>query len=164
MCQSQKAINNVLDCFQGRHDKCRQNSLVCTAHLASYNTKHLPYGKHIAIEEADIFKIQSILDKIFSIENNQKFSRLSTTNKCESLHNQVFTFAPKNTVWSRNFTGLCHSAAHASSVGKGRSALIIARAIGISVGKNDPLFRQMMLFDKNHQYNALRKSSFFVQT
>jgi hypothetical protein len=45
----------------------------------------------------DIVKLNGIIEKHFSETELSKISRLSTTNKCESLHHKVFTFAPKST-------------------------------------------------------------------
>jgi hypothetical protein len=40
----------------------------------------------------DIVKLNGIIEKHFSETELSKISRLSTTNKCESLHHKVFTF------------------------------------------------------------------------
>ena len=130
--ESQATIKNIMPCFSGRHLNCRTHSLVCTAHLESYNTSFLPYGKHIQLNNVDTCKIEAILQKNFSQENLEKISRLSTTNQSESLHHRVFTYAPKSIIWSRNFSGLCHSAVHSATFGTGKSSLIIASAIGIN--------------------------------
>lgn len=43
------------------------------------------------------------------VKTYQKIFKLSSSNECESLHQRVFTYAPKNTTWARNLTALCHS-------------------------------------------------------
>lgn len=43
------------------------------------------------------------------VKTYQKIYKLSSSNECESLHQRVFTYAPKNTTWARNLTALCHS-------------------------------------------------------
>lgn len=138
---SKTAINNILHCFQGQHTMCRSRSMVCCAHLASYSTKFLPYGKHLQLSMSDINKLQAKMDTLCSQENLKQMSKLSTTNKAESLHHRVFTYAPKNTVWSRNFSGLCNSAAHSSSLGSGQSTIYLAKHIGIKVKSQDPFYR-----------------------
>jgi len=90
---------------------------------------------------SDINKLQAKMDTLCSQENLKQMSKLSTTNKAESLHHRVFTYAPKNTVWSRNFSGLCNSAAHSSSLGSGQSTIYLAKHIGIKVKSQDPFYR-----------------------
>lgn len=104
-------------------------------------------------------KIEAILQKNFSWENLEKISRLSTTNQSESLHHRVFTCAPKSTIWSRNFSGLCHSAVHSATFGTGQSSLIIASAIDINYKVTDPIGKEMLKIDANTSYHSLRKRS-----
>ena len=110
--QNEAIIANILPCFSGKHQNCKKQSLVCTAHLDSYSTSFLPYGKHIQLNYIDMLHLRGVLQKNFSHANLEKKSHLSTTNRSESLHHKVFNYmyAPKCTIWSRNFTGLCHSA------------------------------------------------------
>jgi hypothetical protein len=37
-----------------------KDSLVCNAHLQTYSTKHLPYGKHLELNRNDIVKLNGI--------------------------------------------------------------------------------------------------------
>ena len=154
------AVKNILHCFSGNHINCIRNSMVCNAHLLdSYTTNHLPYNKHLELNKTDMLQLQRVLDSDFSRENLRKISRLSTTNRSESLHHRVFTYAPKCTVWSRNFTGLCHSAVHSSSVGTGQSSLSLAARVGIRFKYTDPLFKHMKALDATNSYHLKRKSS-----
>ena len=154
----QTAINNILSCFSGNHDNCREHSLVCLAHLPQlYKTDHLPYGKHIELNQKDISQLNAVLDKTFSRDDLRKVSRLPTTNGSECLHHMVFTYAPKSTIWSRNFAGLCHSAVHSNSLGAGKSSLAIASSIGIKYKANDPICTQMRKLDATRAYHSLRR-------
>ena len=113
--RAKSAIYNIINCFQNKHSKCRQMSLVCCAHLAFYIPKFLPYGKHLELDATDVDKIKCQITKDFSESKLKEICSLKTTNKTESLHHRVFTYAPKCTLWSRNFTGLCHSAVHSAT-------------------------------------------------
>ena len=157
--ESDASIKNIIPCFSGNHENCRVHSLVCTAHLESYSPNFLPYCKHIQFNDADSCQMKAILQKYFSRQNLEKISRLSTTNQSESLHHRVFTYAPKSTIWSRNFSGLCHSAVHSATFGTGKSSLIIASAIGIKYKLTDPICRQMLRIDAKTSYHSLRKRS-----
>lgn len=128
---AQLAIRNIFPCLSGNHSNCRKYSVVCSAHLDSYNTNFLPYNKHIQLNRIDMLQLQAVLQGDFSRENLEKNSRLSTTNRSESLHHGVFTYAPKCTIWSRNFTSLCHSAVHSSTLGTGKSSLFLAKKVCI---------------------------------
>lgn len=154
-----RAIENIVSCFRNDHEKCRQVSQVCTAHLSSYNSNHLPYGKHLQLNAKDIQNIKCILNKNFSACELHKICRLKTTNQCESLHNKVFTFAPKNTIWTRNFSGLCHSAVHSASHGNGNACVMLAKAIGLKYKTNDPFIKQMRSMDQTSKYHSMRKKS-----
>ena len=156
---SEDAIANILPCFSGKHGSCRQISMVCTAHLESYNTSFLPYGKHIELNNTDMLRLTKMLQEDFSTTNLEKISRLSNTNRSESLNHRVFTYAPKSTIWSWNFTGLCHSAVHSSTLGNGKSSLLIASSLGIKYKISDPIFKQMLKIDSNFRYHTARKQS-----
>ena len=154
-----KSIENIMACFANDHQNCRHASLTCTAHLDRYCASHLPYGRHLELNQSDINKLKLIITKHFSKAELPKIARLSTTNKCESLHQKVFTYAPKNTIWTRNFTGLCHSAIHAASVGNGKSCIILARTIGLKYKRTDPFISQMLKVDRMNRYFAQRKKT-----
>lgn len=153
------AIKNVIPCFSGRHQKCRENSMVCCAHLAKYSPKFLPYGKHLSLCREDEQNLMLSLKKSLSLDILSKLSRLLNTNQSESMHRRAFTYAPKSNLWSRNFESLCHSALHSSTFGTGKSLLLLARARGLKFSKNDPIFRQMMKKDIKAQYHKTRKQS-----
>ena len=157
--RGRRAVENVIPCFANDHRNCRRDSIVCSAHLSMYNTSHLPYARHLELNQNDIIKLKSVLAKNFTNSEIQKISRLSTTNKCESLHSKVFSFAPKNTIWTRNFEGLCHSAVHSSSLGNGKSCILLASAIGLKYRKTDPFIKNMKLRDKTGEYHTLRKTT-----
>ena len=91
----------------------------------------------------DILKLNGIIEKHFSETELSKISRLSTTNKCESLHQNMFTFAPKSTIYTRNFAGLCHSAVHSSSLGNGITCINLTKIIGLKYKRTDPFIQQM---------------------
>ena len=97
-----------------------------------------------------------IIEKHFSETELSKISRLSTTNKCESLHHKVFTFAPKSTIYTRNFAGLCHSAVHSSSLGNGLTCINLAKIIGLKYKRRDPFIQRMKKIDTNNRRNAIR--------
>ena len=153
------AVKNILPCFSGNHINCRQNSMVCKAYCISYNTNFLPYNKHLELNCADMARLQTLIENDFSRANLQSICRLSNTNRSESLHHMAFTYAPKCTVWSRNFTGLCHSAVHSSTLGCGQSSLSLATETGIRYKSTDPFFKQMKKLDSIRKYHSQRKSS-----
>ncbi|KAK3105046.1 hypothetical protein FSP39_016009 [Pinctada imbricata] len=49
--RSSYALRNIVSCFCGNHTMCSQRSLVCRAHLKSYNTAHLPLGQHLTLTD-----------------------------------------------------------------------------------------------------------------
>ena len=157
--QALLAVKNILTCFSDNHINCRKHSMVCKAHCISYNTNFLPYNKHLELNSADMAHLQTLLESDFSAENLRRICRLSNTNQSESLHHRAFTYAPKSTVWSRNFTGLCHSAVHSSTLGCGQSALSLAAKSGIRFKSTDPFFKQMKKLDSINRYHAQRKCS-----
>ena len=127
--------------------------------MATYSPKFLPYGKHLDLISEDEIKLKAILEKSLSLEILHKISRLLNTNKSESLHHRVFTYAPKNSIWSRNFPALCHSAVHSATFGTGRSALLIAKAIGLKYSKMDPIFQHMAKRDDSDRYHLALKQT-----
>lgn len=157
-------ITNILNCFQGKHTECRKKSMVCEAHLSTYNTKFLPYGKHIMLSATDIDKIDRVLSKYLSPECLKDMARLKNTNQCESIHSQLFRCAPKHTVWSRNFTGLCHSVAHSASLGTGTSLLKTVQVLGLPVSREDPFYLHMSKVDSATRFHGRRQASLKYKT
>ena len=153
-------VENIIQCIQGKHTDCREKSMVCEAHMPSYSTKSLPYGKHITLSSVDIDKISSVVSKYVSPDCLKEMARLSTTNQCESLHSQLFRCAPKHTGWSRNFTGLCHSVTHSASLGTGASMLKTAQLLGLPVSKRDPFYQFATKLDMESRYHGRRQASF----
>ncbi len=136
-----------------------QFSMVCKAHLQSYSTSYLPYERHLTLSREDIAKIHCTIQKYLSMECLKKISKLSATNRTESMHNRVFTYALKHNNWSRNWQALCHSAVHSASLGTGRSILKIAKSIGIKVQQHSPFCKSMMKLDRQNQYFRQRQMS-----
>ena len=93
------------------------------------------------------------------MEPVEKVCRLSTSNQSVSLHYHVFSYAPKSTIWSQNFTDLCHSAVHSSTFGTGRSSLAIASGIGIKYKATYLMYKQMLKIDANTDCHSQRKRS-----
>ena len=89
----------------------------------------------------------------------REMARLSNTSQCESLHGQVFRYAPKHTVWSRNFTGLCHSVAHSARLGTGESLMKIAAGLGLPILQEDPFCVHMKNLDSVSRFHARVKST-----
>ena len=156
---AESAVLNVLPCFSGRHDNCKKTSFTCTAHLPGYSTKFLPYGKHLDLDYADLDSIQSVICKHFRREGLQKVCQLSTTNKWENLHQRVFTYAPKNTTWARNFTAMCHSAVHSASHGSGQSVVLLAKEVGLKWKTSGPFHKHMVKRDQQSRYHRQRKQT-----
>ena len=67
-------VQNIISCFANDHRNCRIYSLVCNAHLQTYSTKHLPYGKHLELNMNDIVKLNGIIEKHFSETELSKIS------------------------------------------------------------------------------------------
>jgi hypothetical protein len=155
---SSNAIENIIPCFSNNHRHCREKSLVCLAHLSVYTPTFLPYGEHLELCGEDKKTLSAILNKSLSLEKLRKISRLLTTNKCESLHHRIFSIAPKNTIWSRKFEGLTHSAIHSSIFGTGKSILKFAASIGMKFSKFDPIYKHMIARDKKTENDKKRKS------
>ena len=150
--KARSSILNVLPCFSNKHKECRKISLICNAHLDRYNLKYLPYNRHLNLNAIDYNKIKCLTSSTFSEENLKRLYGFRNTNKAEALHHKVYTVAPKSTVWSRNFSGLCHSSVHSSTHKIGKSTLLIAKAIGIKYAANDPFSLYMNKADKLFEY------------
>ncbi len=154
---AQSSMSNIIPCFQGSHSHCRAMSMVCNAHLSQHSTKHLPYGQYVKLGNEDIDKLKAVLLKYTNVDSLKTMARLRTTNQCESMHSRVFRYAPKHTVWSRNFIGMCHSAVHSASLGNGRSLIQTAMSIGLPVNNTDPFSQYMSHIDRKAKYHAKRQ-------
>ena len=88
-------LENIIG-FQGRHGECRQRSMVCEAHLPSYTTHSLPYVQQIKLSTEDIDKIKTVLRKYLGTDCLKEIVKLSNINQYESIHNQLFRWAPNH--------------------------------------------------------------------
>jgi hypothetical protein len=107
----------------------------------------------------DGVKLNGIIEKHFSETELSKNSALSTTNKCESLHHKVFTFAPTSNIYTRNFAGLCHSAVHSSSLGNGLACIDLATIIELKYKRTNRLIQHMKNIDTINRRNFTRKKT-----
>lgn len=153
------AMRNIIPCFSGRHAKCRNVSSVCNHHLAGYHTGYLPLSKHLNLTKENEEKLQATINNVLSEEELRRMVTLKTTNKCENLHGKLFTYAPKNTCWSRNFIGLGHSAVHSAILGNGRSTITLAKRIGLKYSNMSPMTSFLQDVDINTKYHRIYKSS-----
>ena len=158
------SIQNILSCFHNDHAACLSASRVCHAHLNTYNTNYLPYNKHLDLNQTDKITIQNILDKSFSFANLSKLSRGHHTNKSENLHHRVFTYAPKNTTYSRNFSGLCHSAMLSQTFGTWRSIHLFNKQLGLTNQISSPFHQHMVKQTLKSDRDHTRQSSLPAKT
>ena len=158
--RAENAITNVLDCFHGNHSNCRKVSAVCISHLKTYKMTYLPYGQYMKLSTKDREIISKVISQYCGAKQLKETENLFNTNKCENLHSRLFSIAPKSTVWSRNFPGLCHAASLGASIGRGISLLLIAQHVGLEIGVNDPIYKYAKNCEKISMYHANRKRSF----
>lgn len=160
--RSTKALENIVPCFADSHVACSKQSTVCQHHLVhygKYSVKHLPYGQHLTLSKDDQTTLKDAIMNTFNTETLRSVKELYSTNQCESMHSTIFNYAPKFTCWTRNFSGLCHSATHSRTLGRGRATLILARAVGINVKKNSQMYMNLNRIDQKSQYHSRRKKS-----
>ena len=158
--RARQATENIIPCFSGRHAKCREVSLVCCHHLDHYHTRYLPLSQHLALTKDNEEKLQKTITDLLSEEELRRLTMLRTTNKCESLHSKLFTYAPKNTCWSRNFVGLGHSAVHSASTGNGRSTVVLAKRIGLKyTRRRSQMTSFLQALDDKSLYHKMYKST-----
>jgi len=157
--KAKSSIDNIVNCFQNNHVHCRYKSLACRAHLDGFKPRYLPYGKHINLNAADINQMKTIINTSFCPESLKKIRHLYTTNRSETMHHRLFTYAPKGNIWSRNFDGLCHSAAHSATHGTGSSSLLLARSLGLKYSVHDPFLKEMRKRDMQSSYDNRYKKS-----
>jgi hypothetical protein len=153
------AVGNIVDCFSGQHENCRQVSSACIAHYDNYSTKNLPNGVHLELSKEDCKTIKDKIATKFDRNGLADMQELYNTNMCESLHSIVYSIAPKTTRYSRNFAGLCHSATHSRTVGAGQATLELAKATGIKVPHGCAMETELRKKDSRRKYHAKRKTS-----
>jgi hypothetical protein len=158
-----EAIQNIVPCFSGEHRRCRRNSLVCAAHLKSYQTKFLPSGRHLRLVDCDKACIAKSLEKTLSRQQLTNMSRLNNTNKAESLHHRVMTYTTKQVTWIRNYFGMCHSAVHSSSFGTGQSTVLLATALGLTYNVNGPMATFLNATDHRAEYECKRQKQLDIK-
>ena len=144
--QGRKVLMNVSSCMCGIHTDCKKNSFVCAAQKVGRTNQSKFENLRIAV--CDKLKLHEEILRYFNADNLQKLSSLKTTNKVESIHHRCFTYAPKNTLWTRNMNALCHSAVHSDTFNTGKSSLILAEKLGINVKLHCPFTDQMRKLDR----------------
>ncbi|KAK3107259.1 hypothetical protein FSP39_010477 [Pinctada imbricata] len=152
------AVSSIVRCFSGDHSCCKRVSLVCKAHLLqSYNSKFLPFGQHLKLNRDDLHIIQSTINNVLNKTVLEKLRNLSNTNKSETMHHRIFTYAPKSNSWQRNFRGMCASGLHSSKHGTGLSTIILSETINVKSEYSDPFHVQMIERDRKTNLHRERK-------
>ena len=104
-------------------------------------------------------KLNGIIEKHFLEIELSKISPFSTTNTCESLHHNVFTFAQTSNIYTRNVVGLCHSAVHSSSLGNCLACIDMANIIRLKYTRTNRFFQQIKNIDTINRRNVTRKKN-----
>lgn len=157
--RAHEAVANILPCFSGSHVNCMNISFVCSAHLHTFSMSHLPNSTYLRLSAGEQQKLQHEITKYFSVESLEKIENMLNTNKVENNHHRVFTYAPKNTTWSRNMTAMCQSAVHSDSMNTGQSCLILAESLGIEFATGSAFQSYMKSIDNKHLYDHRRQLS-----
>jgi hypothetical protein len=152
------AVANIIPCLCNIHRGCQTNSMVCQAHTAHYTTKFLPCGKHLNLSASDQSKLTKILTEKLNPSQIEKIEKGFNTNRSESMHHRVFTYAPKCTTYARNFNGLCHSAVHSHTYGTGCSTMLLGKTIGLS-NNHGPMVDHMRKMDIRAKWDYHRQTT-----
>lgn len=154
-----RAVANVLSCFSGHHESCNKDSVICRPNkICDRPPRYLPYNKYIDLNAEDHQTIATLIQKYFN-ESSLSHIRSRTTNKLENLHSMIFTYAPKLTLYARNFGSMCHSAIHTKTFGVGRSTMKIAKALNIKTPQNSAMSAFMQKRNGKSKYDAKRQQS-----
>ena len=153
-----EALSNMVHCLCGNHTQCQRKALACTRKMKCHSNRDLPGGRPLALSNVAQRQLIDVINTTLSQTVLAKLFCLRNTNKAEIMHRRAFTYAPKNTVWSRNFAALCHSAMHSSTYGTGGSLWIMSRALSLPFNRGSPLHRMTAQRDKVTMYNNERNS------
>ena len=151
--------SKVVQCFSGDHGQCRDLSTVCKSHLAEFKVTDVPFHEYLELSEADNTALRNKIDKYFGIAGLTEMSNLFNTNMCESLNAAIFYIATKTVQHKRNWDAICHSATHSWTLGSGYSTVLLARANGIVVKTNTPMYRRMWRKDNLRRYYSSRQQT-----
>ena len=152
------AIDNILECFSGKHEHCQQVSFVCSVDNQE-DYKNLPHKEPLQLNRTNLDKVKNKLNYYFKAAGLREVFPLYNTNCCESTNAAVFNYAPKSWIYTRNFPGLLHSATHSKTVGPGRSTAQLAASAGIDMSENPIMFQQLVAKDRKRDYHKTRKQS-----
>lgn len=152
-----QAVDNVYRCFSGQHENCKKHSVICRGET-QLPPRYLPYGKYINLNGHDEALICTVINKYFNATQLERI-RHRNTNKCENLHSMIFTYAPKMTLYARNFKALCHSAVHSKTFGTAKSTLKLANCMNIKNSSNSAMSRYMAKHNARCQYHAERQGT-----
>lgn len=155
-----QAKENIIDCFGGRHGKCRRHSFICKGTRASLHSilSSLPEQKWLLLSEKDTIVLAELLEYKLSPTMIMRQRDLLNTNKSEATHLRVFKSLPKSNTWLRNYEGRAHSAIHSATLGAAQSLREINKVIGAPMNaKTDKILDKI---DKRHRYlEDLRKTA-----
>ena len=155
------ALSNMVHCLCGNHTQCQRKALTCTHKMkCTHGNRDLPGGRPLALIMRNVAQRQliDVINTTLSQTVLAKLFCLRNTNKAEIMHRRAFTYAPQNTVWSRNFAALCHSTMYSSTYGTGGSLWIMSRALSLPFNRGSPLHRMTAQRDKVTMYNNERDS------
>ena len=155
-----KSIPALLKCFQGDHQLCTTDSLVCDGINPSYEYIPKFAQGNFRLTTTDTEKVSSVLNKRMGREALRKTRFRFNTQKAEST-NQAFSMTnPKHCMsFSRNSANRSHSAIHMKNNYVGDSIMIKARACSVPLSPNSRCLLTLRQLNRRQEYWRRRSKS-----
>lgn len=149
----------IIECYKGHHQLCKKHSFVCDGSLTGkWNATFLPENCDITPTRKDESLLRECIDYRIGQKTVTDTMFLTNTQKSEGVNRAFSLRNPKNTTYSRNFSGRIHSAVHQMNNGPGQSLSLQLQAVGAPITPGSRIARQLKQKQKRHAYikNYLR--------
>jgi hypothetical protein len=149
----------IVQCYQGRHNKCKRHSFVCTNKMQNWLKKSsfLSSDFKIATCAQNNTYLQRCIDYRLG-SNILELTKFNTnTQKCEAVNKCIRKSLPRHTTFSRNFAARAHSAVHTINNGPAESLIKLSKDMGCTFPHGSKVVTHLNKLEHNQTLQLKRK-------
>lgn len=150
-------VEITLDCYSGKHKRCKRGSLVCAGKKGSLWFNKSRYLKNSGIrklrmKESDRKQLKDILAMRLQADQAaiMVLQTKASTNKCEAVNRGISKSLPKNITYSRNAAGRLASSVLRMNDGPGLSSVKKLQYLGVDPSRSSTCTLQLEKLQREH--------------
>ena len=141
-----KASNAIAYCYMGDHSKCRYSSFVCDMGQKAWinRSKYLEKSFKIDKNQKNLKTLKTCIDYRLGPNRIEQTKFNLNTQKCEATNKAMRRSLPRDTTFTRNFSGRAHSAVHSVNCkSSAKSVEKLRQRLGCPVSENSKIKHEL---------------------